>query len=279
MSEVELQEDTPPNPYNARKSWHEPDGPAMGSADGLFYEPQATPDEEAPVGEEEVQPRKRTNYKKRYDDLKRHYDQKLSEFKQREQELTAMAQAAQPSYKPPKSEEELESFKQEYPDLYNTVESVAHMQSQRQVADLEAQLQAMRQRESEILRREAEATLHQQHPDFEDIRGDKEFHAWAKTQPEQIQEWVYNNPDNVALASKAIDLYKLETGKSQTKQQSKPKPQGSAADMVSTKTTNIDANNQPKIWTEREIAAMSLDQFDRFEDEIKQAMIEGRVVA
>jgi hypothetical protein len=236
MSEVE-QEDTP-NPYNARKSWHEPDGPKMGSADGLFYPTQATPDEEAPV-EDESQPRKRTNYKKRYDDLKRHYDQKLSEFRQKEQELLAMAQSAQPAYEPPKSEEELESFKQEYPDLYNTVESVAHMQSQRQVADLEAQLQAMRQRE----------------------------------------EWVYNNPDNVALASKAIDLYKLETGKTQTKQQSKPKPQGSAADMVSTKTTNIDANNQPKIWTEREIAAMSLDQFDRVEDEIKQAMIEGRVVA
>ena len=276
MSEVQ-QEETP-NPYNAKKAWHTPDKPSMGSADGLFYEPQqeqATP-EEAP--EEDAQPRKRTNYKKRYDDLKKHYDQKLSEFKQKEQELLAMAQSAQPRYEPPKSEEELESFKQEYPDLYNTVESVAHMQSQRQVADLEAQLQSMRQRESEVMRREAEATLKQRHPDFEDIRGDEEFHSWAKEQPEQIQDWVYNNPDNVALASKAIDLYKLERGITQTKSQPRQKQQGSAADMVSTKTTNIDAG-QPKIWTEREIAAMSLDQFDRYEDDIKQAMMEGRVVA
>lgn len=277
MSEVQ-QEETP-NPYNAKKAWHTPDKPSMGSADGLFYEPQqgqATP-EEAPV-EQEAEPRKRTNYKKRYDDLKKHYDQKLSEFKQKEQELLAMAQSAQPRYEPPKSEEELESFKQEYPDLYNTVESVAHMQSQRQVAELEAQLQSMRQRESEVMRREAEATLKQRHPDFEDIRGDEEFHSWAKEQPEQIQDWVYNNPDNVALASKAIDLYKLERGITQTKSQPRQKQQGSAADMVSTKTTNIDAG-QPKIWTEREIAAMSLDQFDRYEDDIKQAMMEGRVVA
>ena len=276
MSEVQ-QEETP-NPYNAKKAWHTPDKPSMGSADGLFYEPQqeqATP-EEAP--EEDAQPRKRTNYKKRYDDLKKHYDQKLSEFKQKEQELLAMAQSAQPRYEPPKSEEELESFKQEYPDLYNTVESVAHMQSQRQVADLEAQLQSMRQRESEVMRREAETTLKQRHPDFEDIRGDEEFHSWAKEQPEQIQDWVYNNPDNVALASKAIDLYKLERGITQTKSQPRQKQQGSAADMVSTKTTNIDAG-QPKIWTEREIAAMSLDQFDKYEDDIKQAMMEGRVVA
>ena len=75
---AEVQEEVS-NPYNARKSWHTPDKPRMGDADGLFYaEQQATP-EEAP--EEEAQPRKRTNYKKRYDDLKKHYDQKLAEFK------------------------------------------------------------------------------------------------------------------------------------------------------------------------------------------------------
>ncbi|MAL09486.1 MAG: hypothetical protein CMF74_07465 [Maricaulis sp.] len=273
---AEVQEEVS-NPYNARKPWHTEDKPSMGNADGLFYseQQQATPDEEAP--EEDAQPRKRTNYKKRYDDLKKHYDDKLSEFKQKEQELIAMAQAAKPAYAPPKSEEELESFKQEYPDLYNTVETVAHMQSQRQVADLEAQLQAMRQRESEVLRREAESTLKERHPDFEDIRGDAQFHEWAKEQPEQIQDWIYNNPNNVTLASKAIDLYKLETGMSQKQQPRQQQQRGTAADMVSTKTTSVDAK-QPKVWTEREIAAMSLDQFDKYEDEIRQAMSEGRVV-
>ena len=278
MSEAILEEETP-NPYNAKKSWHTPDRPNMGNADGLFYEPQqqATLEEEAPE-EEQAQPQKRANYKKRYDDLKRHYDQRVSEFKQREQELEAAARSAQPSYEPPKTEEELEAFKQEYPDLYSTVESVAHMQSQRQVADLEAQLQSIRQRESEVMRKEAETTLKERHPDYEDLRGSDEFHAWAKEQPEQIQEWIYNNPNNVTLAVKAIDLYKMENGITQTKSQSRPLPQvGSAADIVSTKTTSIDAK-QPKIWTEREIAAMSLDQFDRYEDEIKLAMEEGRVI-
>jgi murein endopeptidase len=51
----------------------------------------------------------------------------------------------------------------------------------------------------------------------------------------------------------------------------------SAADMVSTKTTTVEPR-QDKIWTEREIAAMSLDEFDRFESEIDQAVTEGRVV-
>ena len=48
--------------------------------------------------------------------------------------------------------------------------------------------------------------------------------------------------------------------------------------MVSTKTTTGDAAQGSKIWTEREITAMSLDEFDSREDEINQAVAEGRVV-
>ena len=219
------------------------------------------------------------NFKKRYGDLRRHSQKKEEEFNAKLAALEAkLEKATKQELVLPKSDEELEAFKQEYPDLYSTVESVAHMQSQRQVADLEAQLQSIRQRESEVMRKEAETTLKERHPDYEDLRGSDEFHAWAKEQPEQIQEWIYNNPNNVTLAVKAIDLYKMEKGITQTKSQSRPLPQvGSAADMVSTKTTSIDAK-QPKIWTEREIAAMSLDQFDRYEDEIKLAMEEGRVI-
>ena len=282
MSEVENIEEPAANPYNAKKDWHTPDRPATNDADSLFYSPnqqQATP-EEAP-DQEEVQPKKRTNYKKRYDDLKKHYDDRVSTFKQREQELMAVSQQARPQYEAPKSVEDLERFKQDYPDLYDTVETVAHLRSEEQVGELKQQLSAIQQREADIMKREAETTLKERHPDFEDIRGDDSFHEWAAEQPEQIQEWIYNNPDNIALASKAIDLYKLETGQPTSRTRSSPQKQPvsrvSAADIVSTKTTNIDTA-QPKIWTEREIAAMSMDQYDRFEEEINQAVTEGRVV-
>lgn len=137
------------------------------------------------------------------------------------------------------------------------------------------------EREAAIQRREAEETLKSKHPDFEDIRGDDNFHNWAKEQPEQIQDWIYNNPDNVSLAVKAIDLYKMENGiKTSSKQKTKKSqaPKSSAADMVSTRTTQIDAK-EPKIWTQREIAALSMVQYDKFEQEIDQAIMEGRVVA
>jgi len=55
------------------------------------------------------------------------------------------------------------------------------------------------------------------------------------------------------------------------------KSRKSAANMVSTKTTAVEPK-QDKIWTEREIAKMSMDEFDRFEDEIGKAIHEGRIV-
>ena len=268
------------NPYNSRKEWHVEDEPSRGNANGLFFEerPKAQATREAAPEEAEASPEKKTNYKKRYDDLKKHYDQKIADFKQKELELKAVAMQGQPEYAPPKSLEDLEKFREEYPDLYETVETVAHLQSEQQVEALRSKLSVIEEREAAIARREAESALHAKHPDFEDIRGDDKFHSWAQEQPEAIQSWIYENPDNVTLAIKAIDLYKMENGISTKKAKTKKsQPKSSAADFVSTKTTTVDAK-QPKIWTQREIAALSMNQFDKYEQEIDQAIMEGRVV-
>ena len=285
MSEQAYEEEEVSNPYNARKPWHKQERKQTPSAaESLYYEDdddnepqqQKATRKKAPSSEDEPS----TNYKKRYDDLKKHYDQKLSEFKRTEQELRDQAREVEPQYQAPKSQEDLDRFRTEYPDLYDTVETVAHMRSQQEVEALRSRFSVIEEREAQIAAREAESALQERHPDFDQIRGDDSFHEWAQEQPNQIQDWIYNNPNNVTLAVKALDLYKLETGKGQGSRKRRSgnrQPQGgSAADMVSTKTTNVDAK-EAKIWTESEIAKMSLDQFDRHEEEIKIAMEEGRV--
>lgn len=270
----DMSEEEQANPYNAKKSWHQEDDKATKSADSLFFEEdEATSQSGTPQQEQ----RPRTNYKKRYDDLKKHYDTKISEFKQREQELEAMARSAQPQYQPPKSAEDLERFKSEYPDLYDTVETVAHMRSEEQMNALQQKLSVIEMREAEMSKRDAELALRDRHPDFEDIRGDDNFHEWAKVQPEEIQRWIYKNPDNVSLASRAIDLYKMENN-IKIKKSSRPSQlsKSNAADMVSTKTTGVEPR-EAKIWTQREIAALSIDEYDRYEQEIDRAIAEGRV--
>ena len=163
--------------------------------------------------------------------------------------------------------------------MYETVETVAHLQSEQHVEALRSKLSVIEEREAAIARREAESALYAKHPDFEDIRGDDKFHSWAQEQPEAIQGWIYENPDNVSLAVKAIDLYKMETGLSTKAKQPTGKSQSarSAADMVSTKTTSVDTK-EPKIWSQREIAKLSMVQFDKYESEIDQAILEGRIV-
>ena len=278
---TEVQEENA-NPYNMNKSWHKEDEIGFQDANGVFFEkPQARQeaDIEEPVEQEATkdEPYKRPDYKKRYDDLKKHYDSKLNEFKSREQELLEEAANSRPSYVAPKSPEELEKFREEYPDVYEVVETVSHLQSEEKSKDLREKLEKLQTREQELLRKDAEKRLMDKHPDFEDIRNSDDFHGWAKEQPTSIQDWVYNNADDADLASRALDLFKKDIGmdvvqkKSNSKQSKK-----SAADMVSTKTTSVEPK-QEKIWTEREIAKMSMAQFDKHEAEISQAMQEGRI--
>ena len=277
------------NPYNLKKSWHTgEDKPFKSSNEMFFEEPTNESNEvteavaepqEATQEEAKEAPYKKPDYKKRYDDLKKHYDSKLNEFKSREQELLEEATKNRTDYEAPKTEEELEQFKQQYPDVYEVVETVAHMQSESKAKVLEERLSKLQQREVEISQQEAEKRLLERHPDFDDVRNSDDFHTWAKEQPESIQDWIYKNADDADLASRAIDLFKKDIGMEVTpnKIKSSSKKTKSAADMVSTKTTSVEPAQQ-KIWSEKEIAAMSMAEFDKHESEISEAMQQGRII-
>ena len=181
---TENQEPQKANPYNAKKDWHDVKDKPFVSSDSLFFDkPVSTEHDESDAIEAEKQeveatkdkPYKRPNYKKRYDDLKTHYDSKLNEFKVREQELIQEAVSNRPEYKAPKSAEELEEFKNEYPDVMAVVETVAHLQSESKTKVLEERLSALQNRENEIIRKDAEKNLREKHPDFDEIRNSDEF--------------------------------------------------------------------------------------------------------
>ena len=146
------------NPYNMKKSWHMGDDKPFLSSDQLYFEDPAEKNKlfkSNDVNEAELEdnvevenletvkdtPYKKPDYKKRYDDLKRHYDSKLNEFKSREQELLEEVTKNRTEYKAPKTEEELEQFAKEYPDVYEVVETVAHLQSESKSKVLEERLQ------------------------------------------------------------------------------------------------------------------------------------------
>jgi len=238
---------------------------------------QSTETEEDTPEKQADKPYQKVDYKKRYDDLKKHYDGRVNSFKSREEELLAEIRANRPTYKAPKSAEEIEAFKKEYPDVYGVVETVAHLRSSKETEDLKQEIKQLKELNQTVNKEKAEAKLARMHPDFEQIRESDEFHSWAESQPEAIKGWVYGNATNAELASRAIDLFKQDTGKSK----SKPELSGdlvAASEMVKVKNSKEIGYGSKKIWTRSQIAAMSQSEFDKNEKAITEAMSEGRVI-
>ena len=289
----EIQNEEQPNPYNYKKSWHEGDDKPFQSSEQLYFEDPSEKNklfksddvnEAEQTGNVEVEnleaskdePYKKPDYKKRYDDLKRHHDKTVNSLRFKNKELLEEASKNRTEYQAPKTIEELESFKEQYPEVYEVVETVAHLQSESKAKVLEERLSQLQEREQYLIQQDAQKELARKHPDFEDIKNSEDFHTWAKEQPESIQDWIYNNSNDADLASRALDLFKKDLGIEATPKKTTSKKTTSAADIVSTKTTSVEPKSE-KVWSEKEIAAMSMAEFDKHESEISEAMQQGRI--
>ena len=219
------------------------------------------------------------DYKKRYDDLKRHYDEKVQAFKQREREMEQAMQSAAASQNItlPKSPEELERFKQEYPDVFDVVETIATLKAQERASGLEQEIEVIREREKELKVQSAYRELMNNHPDFNEIKADEAFLAWLDEQPESISDGIYKNNTDARWASRVLDLYKADQGIS-TKRRTKSN-EAAAAVIRSPKAKDIssEATGDKKIWKVSQIARMKPHEFEKLESELDAARSEGRI--
>ena len=177
----------------------------------------------------------------------------------------------------PETPEELLKFKEENPDLFKVVEQVAKLQSQNETKAVKEQLSDLTQREQALARRAAKEEVLKSHPDLDEVTSSDEFHDWAESQPDAIQKMIYENPTDSAALIRALDFYKSDTSKN-TASRSKPEPVASddVDALVTTRPTG-EPTNQKKVWSRAEIARLTPAQFDRYEKEIDQALLEGRI--
>jgi|TARA_R100000789_G_scaffold100329_1_gene109846 hypothetical protein len=218
------------------------------------------------------------DWKKRYSDLKRYHDTKQNEWKQ-EQQLTEAKFAAQQRVPAelPKTQEELETFREEYPEIFSVMQSVSQLEAGSRVNELEKQIEYLQENESKAREQVAEQELLVKHPDFFELKESQEFLDWLILQPENISDGLYKNKKDVAWASRVVDLYKLETNHSQ--KQPKSKGRQNAAEAV-TKTRTLSSDNmsqEKKIWTVEEISRLKPHEFEQLESEIDAAKREGRI--
>ena len=234
-------------------------------------------EEESKV-EEEQEPTsaEEKTFKKRYSDLRRHQQKQADELKAKITDLERqLTEAARKEMKLPKSEEEIEAWTKEYPDVAGIVETIATKKAQEQSVALEERIKAIDEMHVSASKEKAEVELLKLHPDFSDIRESDSFHEWAEEQPKWVQDALYDNETDARSAARAIDLYKADMKMSAPKSKDKD-----AAKSVSVK----NARSKPQedatasYLKESDVQKMSSKEYEKKSDEIMEAIRSGKFI-
>jgi len=234
---------------------------------------------EAKAQEDDELSAEEKNFKKRYGDLRRHTQKKEEEFSAKIEALQAqLDKAANNELVLPKSEEELDAWSKQYPDVAGIVEAIADKKSKATAKDLEARMVELEELRVTAKREKAEAELSTMHPDFEQIRSDDVFHSWAEEQPKWVQDALYENVDDAKSVSRVIDLYKTDKGIT-TKVKKNNSSDKAAAASVKTKGSSIpDTDDASKYVRESQVAQMSIKEYEKRQEEILDAQRNGRFI-
>ena len=215
------------------------------------------------------------SFKKRYGDLRKHQQQQQKAFEDKITNLERqLGEATKKEIKLPKTEEELETWAKEYPDVAAIVESIAIKKAREQSKGIEDKIKKYEDLRVEASKEKAEAELLSIHPDFEQIRETDDFHEWAEKQPKWVQNALYENDNDAKSAARAIDLYKAD--KNITNQ----KPSKDAAKAVNAKGQRSEpqSNDSKSYIKESDVQAMSAEEYEKKADIIMEAIRSGKFI-
>jgi len=238
---------------------------------GETEETTEEPQEAEPTNAEEK------TFKKRYGDLRRHMQEKEQEFQTQIDELKKQLEGAtRKEIKLPKSDEDLDAWAKNYPDVAAIVETIAIKKAKEQSSALEERMKVIDDMQSSAKKEKAEAELMRLHPDFDTIRDSDEFHEWAEEQPKWVQEALYDNDNDAKSAARAIDLYKADKGIT-AKKTSNGKD---AAKSVETRNTRSkpQEDEASTYLRESQVQKMSPQEYEKRSDEIMEAIRSGKFI-
>jgi len=247
---------------------------SIEEVDKEIEELEAQRNQEEADPEENLEPEEKT-FKKRYGDLRRHSQQLQEQHSDEIRKLQEQVESlTRKQVKLPKSDEELEEWTEKYPDVAKIVETIATKKAVEARKDVEEKLKYVDELKVKVQLEKAESELEKLHPDFAEIRADQEFHDWVADQPKWIQSALYENDNDPRAAAKAIDLYKLETKKT-----NKTKSNKDAAKAVSrTSRSSEPANQDRNVWSESRVKGLSSKDWDKFEEAISESVRNGTFV-
>lgn len=239
---------------------------------------QANPAQDKVETEKPEQPEH--NWEKRYKDLQSYSQKKINSLENENKDLKA---AGVQKITVPKTQEELEAFQAQNPETYAVIQSMAANLFQEHIKQYDQKLADMQGTLNATAQEKAILKLKEAHPDYVQVQNSQEFHDWAATQPTEVQDWIYNNPDNADLAIQALSLFKYHSGWGKQDSTDTQAPAQTGGDVaVTTRQTQVepgavDRNHPAYIWKESEIAKMRPDEFAKWDEHITLAQREGRI--
>jgi len=244
----------------------------MAEREGAEQEAEVQAKEDAePEGAEEK------SYKKRYADLRRGSQKAKADLEARINALESqLKQSTAQEIKLPKSDEDIDAWASQYPDVAAIVETIAIKKAREQQVGLQDKVKEIDAMRESATREKAEVELLKAHPDFDEIRDSDEFHNWAEEQPKWVQDALYENDNDARSAARAIDLYKADMN-IKTK---KPSGNKDAAKSVSTRNTRgqPDATSNNTKMSESRVNKMTTQQYEKHQDEIMDAIRKGEFI-
>lgn len=216
--------------------------------------------------------REEKTYKKRYDDLRRHQNKLVEQVKTLEAKVNDPA-----SFAAPTTEEELEAWKEKYPDVANIVSTLAKKEAQAMYNAADERLSRLDEIAEQADRAKAEAEIRAIHSDFDELKESDAFHDWVDVQPKWVKDALYVNSDDPASVARVIDLYKADNNI--VNKGKKASAKKAAAAIVTKKgRTSVDADESNGRITESDVNKMSAAEYEKRSDEIMEAIRGGRFV-
>ena len=214
------------------------------------------------------------SFKKRYGDIRKHLASKEKEWQEKFDALESKSKHE--GIVPPKSDEDIEKWASEYPDVAGIVETIAAKKAQEMFNKAESRLQELDEAHSEAQRIKSENVIRKSHEDFDELRQSDQFHNWADEQPKWVKDALYENMDDPASVVRVIDLFKIDNGMTiAAKKQSK---KAAASTVAKGTRTSVDAKGVQGTIKESDVARMSSKEFEEMQDKINEAMRNGKFV-
>ena len=213
------------------------------------------------------------SFKKRYGDLRKHMDEQKKQIKELQEQLT---NAPTQGIRPPKSDEDIEQWANEYPDVAAIVETIATKKAKELFDKTKVKIDEFENMQYEAERNKSENAIRKAHADFDELRDSDAFHDWANEQPKWVRDALYENADDPASVIRVIDLYKVDTGK--TPSDMKKKAKDAAKSVSKGQRTQVDAEGTEGTFRESQVAKMSDREYESNMEAIDDAIRSGKFI-